>query len=278
VLNAASVFGGEMKTCSVSGAYMAENAETLVPQGLTEAQFSGAQAKGQLGVAFAKIEKGEIKKYAKIADGVNDNGDSFTLIYQGLVQVGRSQKHSIDVLKTQASGRFTHYNAGFNSPLLQDLMEQAKWKFGRSSRPSVAAGTAAKASVGAMSDEDVATLFVVIKDDLAKEKGINIKGVNTALDKEVFQNIGDRIGYTAIEVSNKVSAYRATGKKLSVLKKKALRNKPVLPKKPSQPAVPKEMARKKTGITWESEPNGVPTQATVALEEEILAKVAKRVL
>lgn len=231
-----------MKTCSISGAFMAENAETLVPQGLTEAQLSGAQAKGQLGVAFAKVAKGEIKKYAKIAEGTKADGTTFTITYNGQVKVGKVMKHSYDIAKLKPGGAPQFFSAGENSAFLQQIMDEATWKFGNASTPTVAAGpNPVTASVGAMSDEDVSTLFVVIKDQLAKEKGINIKGSNPELDALVHKEIGERVGYTAQEVHAKIEAYKATGKKLSALKKKALKDKPVIPKKPKPATVPDEV-------------------------------------
>lgn len=81
---------------------------------------------------------------------------------------------------------------------------------------------ASSTSVGSMSHEDVAAMFVKIKDDLAKEQGLNIKGANPELDKVVYQKIGEATGYTAAEVKGKVDAYKAQGNKLSALKKKVL--------------------------------------------------------
>lgn len=110
--------------------------------------------------------------------------------------------------------------------------------------PPVAPGSS---SVGSMTDEDVATLFVAVKDKLAAEKGVNIKGANPALDAEVYAAIADKTGYTPAEVKAKIDAYKATGKKLSALKKKTL---------------------KSGKNTPDPEPNGVPTVADQAVAEE----------
>lgn len=111
-------------------------------------------------------------------------------------------------------------------------------------------------SVGSMTDEDVATMFVQVKDKLATEKGINIKGSNPDLDKEVFEAIGKQIGYTAAEVKAKVDNYKATGKKLSALKKKTLKKSgdPVTVA-PATPVNPHPV----------SAPNGVPTVASTPI-------------
>lgn len=82
----------------------------------------------------------------------------------------------------------------------------------------------ASASVGSMSNEGLATMFVLIKDKLAADKGVNIKGANAALDQEVYAAIGDKTGYTPTEVKAKIDAYKAAGNKLSALKKKAIKN------------------------------------------------------
>lgn len=94
---------------------------------------------------------------------------------------------------------------------------------------------AGSGSVGSMSHEDVSAMFVKVKDDLAKEQGLNIKGANPALDEEVYKAIGDATGYTPAEVKAKIDAYKAAGNKLSALKKKVLagtKKVPVIAKDP----------------------------------------------
>jgi hypothetical protein len=90
--------------------------------------------------------------------------------------------------------------------------------------PSAPAVSTASASVGTMSHENVAAMFVLIKDKLATEKGVNIKGANAALDAEVYDAIAAKVGYTATEVKSKIDAYKAAGNKLSALKKKVLKD------------------------------------------------------
>lgn len=120
-------------------------------------------------------------------------------------------------------------------------------------------------SVGSMSHEDVAAMFVKIKDDLAKEKGLNIKGANAALDEEVYKAIGNVTGYTPAEVKAKIDAYKADGNKLSALKKKVMAGNKKVPtgntaQQPSnapKPLVPSEATPKP-----DPKPHGVPTVAT----------------
>lgn len=324
MLSESTPFGGQEKTCSVSSAFMAENAETLVAQGMTEAQFSGAQAKGQLGVAFAKVAKGEIKKYQTIGVGTKPDGTEFKITYQGKIKIGKSEVDSYEVLKTSPGKSPQFYKAGENSAFLQQIMDEASWKFGHASKPTLP-GPAATKSVGAMSDEDVAILFVKTKDTLAKEKGINIKGANPALDKEVHDIIGGKTGYTGAEIAAKIEAYKATGKKLSALKKKVVKKEPTLPPKPKPATVPEEQkpwmppandpfpdasdhylhiyekwidggnpgeiafikkiakdtdgppslmqsaqkALHNKGLDWSDKPNGVPTQLTVEVVDQV---------
>lgn len=143
--------------------------------------------------------------------------------------------------------------------------------------PAVTPGST---SVGSMSHEDIAAMFVKIKDDLAKQQGLNIKGANPQLDQLVYSKIGDGTGYTAAEVKAKIDAYKADGNKLSALKKKVLAGTKKVPEGKPIPA-------KQTGDNSplaspttkakqpDPKPNGVPTQATPKLADQIKAKVKK---
>lgn len=125
-------------------------------------------------------------------------------------------------------------------------------------KPAVAQGST---STGSMSNEDVATMFVKIKDQLATIKGVNIKGSNPELDAEVYKAIGDAIGYTPTEVKLKIDAYKATGKKLSALKKKALKQsgKPKDKPGPAVPSVLPEAVVAGEATQPDSLPGGPPT-------------------
>lgn len=79
-------------------------------------------------------------------------------------------------------------------------------------------------SPGAMTDEDAAILFVKVKDDIAMDKGIPIKGANPQLDSLVYKRIGELTGYTPEEIEAKIVSYRSSGKKLSSLKKTVIRD------------------------------------------------------
>jgi hypothetical protein len=137
-------------------------------------------------------------------------------------------------------------------------------------------------SVGSMSHEDVAAMFVKIKDDLAKEQGLNIKGANPQLDQLVFSKIGDKTGYTAAEVKAKIDEYKAEGNKLSALKKKVLAGTKKVPEGKAQPtkatpAAPLNVPTATNKPAADPKPNGVPTTATPKLADEVKAEVKKEV-
>lgn len=112
------------------------------------------------------------------------------------------------------------------------------------------------ASVGSMSDEDVSAMFVSIKDTLAKEKGLNIKGANPELDKEVYDAIAAKTGYTGAEVKAKIDAYKAAGNKLSALKKKVLSGSKKVP---------------------DPKPHDVPTKATATIVNDVVKDITDKV-
>lgn len=122
----------------------------------------------------------------------------------------------------------------------------------------------AVASTGKLTDEDVAQMFVKIKDDIAKELNINIKGANPILDNKVFEKIAKQTGYKALEVKQKIDRYKASGKKLSALKKKTLG-------KTSKVEVPKT-APKPPADAPKVDPTLVPSQATV---DKVVNEVVK---
>lgn len=111
-------------------------------------------------------------------------------------------------------------------------------------------------SVGSMSDEDVATMFVSIKDGMAKEQGLNIKGANPELDQQVYKAIGLKTGYTAAEVKGKIDQYKAAGNKLSALKKKVLSGSKKVP---------------------DPKPNDVPTKATATIVNDVKKTIVDEV-
>ncbi len=147
---------------------------------------------------------------------------------------------------------------------------------------ATAAVNPASESAGSMSDEDVSAMFVKIKDDLAKEKGLNIKGANAELDALVYKEIGEKTGYTGIEVKGKIDAYKAAGNKLSALKKKVLAGTKKVPEGKPQPtkatpAAPLNVAQATSKPAQDPKPFDKPTVATPKLAEEVKAAVAAEV-
>ncbi len=143
---------------------------------------------------------------------------------------------------------------------------------------ATAAVDAGSESVGSMSHEDVAAMFVKIKDDLAKEQGLNIKGANPELDAVVYKAIGGKTGYTPAEVKGKIDAYKAQGNKLSALKKKVLAGTKKVPEGKPQPTHASPAAPLNTGHSTnkpvqDPKPNDVPTVATPNLANEIKEEV-----
>ena len=137
-------------------------------------------------------------------------------------------------------------------------------------------------SVGSMSHEDVAAMFVKIKDDLAKEQGLNIKGANPELDQVVYKAIGEKTGYTSAEVKAKIDAYKADGNKLSALKKKVMSGSKKVPEGKAQPtkatpAAPLNTDHHTNKPAQDVQPNGVPTTATPKLADEVKAAVQQEV-
>lgn len=146
--------------------------------------------------------------------------------------------------------------------------------------PAVTPGST---SPGSMSHEDVAAMFVKIKDDLAKEQGLNIKGANPQLDQVVYNKIGEATGYTGAEVKAKIDAYKADGNKLSALKKKVLAGTKKVPEGKPQPTKASPAAPLNTPTVTnkpapDPKPNGVPTTATPKLANEVKAEVKKVVV
>lgn len=165
------------------------------------------------------------------------------------------------------------------SPIDQAKAPKVKVDIGATSAPVPApAVSTGSDSVGSMSHEDVAAMFVKIKDDLAKEKGLNVKGANPALDLEVYKAIGEATGYKSYEVKAKIDAYKADGNKLSALKKKVLSGTKQVPTgkapqkaaAPSKPLLPTPEAHKP-----DPKPNGVPTVATAGVTNAAKVEVKK---
>lgn len=205
---------------SAAWEYPASASEGL---GVTEAGFESANAAGSWETVAAKSAKGELKANQIIAEGVDEVGDEWRILSTGdddkwLVQIKTDGKwgptnkfQSKDWVEKNAFG-------GDGGPGLG-----VKWKF-KTTKGSPPAVSPSSTSIGAMTDEDAAKLFVQIKDDLAAKRGLNIKGVNKALDDAVYKKIAELTGYKPEEILAKVERYKANGNKLSALKKKQMKS------------------------------------------------------
>lgn len=145
--------------------------------------------------------------------------------------------------------------------------------------PAVPAGSTSK---GSMSHEDVAAMFVKVKDDLAKEQGLNIKGANPQLDALVYAKLGEATGYTPAEVKAKIDAYKADGNKLSALKKKVMAGKVQVGSTKPQDTKATPAAKLNTPTATNTpvqdpQPNGVPTVATPNVANEVKKQVQQTV-
>lgn len=262
--------GQDEETCSVSFAAQ-QQAVGGVSSLQTEAEYHKSKQLGEWGVIKAKLAKGEIPDGTKILSyeapktgirgyfHVGGGGKLLQTFYY------KGKKSSNPGSVTTAEGFIKNPNLITSIPQSVSPKVDAKlpaadpsnappptfWTAAPVPAPAVNPGSP---SEGSMSDEDVATMFVQVKDKLATEKGVNIKGANPALDAEVYKSIGKQTGYTAFEVKAKIEAYKATGKKLSALKKKTLKG---------------------ASKTPDPKPHGVPTVATTTTTEKAKQEVKK---
>ena len=211
----------QQKTCSITASYMAQvkaSKETLLEQGfMTETQWNDIQHLGTWGVIKGKAAAGTLEP------------GGFAI----LKSVSSKETH---LLGWDKENGFYHKVSGapkkpvsefYVESLVKKSANQGSdldWEWLGNTTPKPTIGIGSK-STGAMADEDIAKMFVETKDSLAKEAGINIKGANPLLDLKVYDAIAKVTGYSPTEVKAKVDAYKATGKKLSALKKKTLKAK-----------------------------------------------------
>lgn len=232
------------ETCSYTFAAVANNIDSLKANGLTEADLSDMSKMGEWGVLKGKIAQGQIPHGQKLFTGLSS--------LDQLVVVHWNEELFKLQLKFPGSAAQDLFK---DLTTFEDLWLKSKgyeWTLGKATKKMDVSPNST--SVGALTDEDAAALFVQTKDALAKEKGIlDLKGKNKQLDTEVYESIGQQTGYTGLEVKAKVDAYKASGKKLSALKKKVLKKEKNVPK-----------------------PNGVPIAATKESVNEAVEKVAAK--
>lgn len=244
----------EGATCSIATKIISANDYKMRSSGMTEADFARADKAGQWAALQGKVLRGEIRPGTLVATNESKSfditfrvgSDGKTLESKAIPKYGSGLGYVSNTAEVSFDGVAEHG--------LQQNTFQIKGKFAKAKQEANHVIQTSSNSVGAMTDEDVASLFVKTKDDLATSKGIGIKGANPALDNEVYGAIAQSVGYTKAEIAAKVKAYKDSGKKLSALKKKVL-------KKPKD--VPK--------------PNGVPIEATTKVKEDVVKKVEEKV-
>lgn len=246
--------GQDDETCSVSF-----SAQQKIVGGIsspqTEAQYSQSKILGEWGVIVAKLKREQIPDNTKLIAFESSKVRGYLLPWsQKQVKVVTYVDGKKNETKLAFSTVESAYlkNASFKKSIPGSAKPRAE-KVIASPTPSPAVNAGSK-SVGSMSDEDVSAMFVKIKDDLAKEKGLNIKGANPELDAVVYKAIGEKIGYTPDEVKAKIEAYKAAGNKLSALKKKVLLGTKKVP---------------------DPKPNEVPTKVTATVTNAAKEEVKK---
>lgn len=249
--------GKDDDTCSVSFAAQQKVVGGVSSQ-QTEAEYNASKLLGEWGVLKAKVATGQIATGTKLMTFADQSDPELRgYLYAKGQAVWQKVYHGKHLIQDQAS-----------TPVKGEGVIKANlWNVAIPSASPAAATPSTPVnsgsdSAGSMSHEDVAAMFVKIKDDLAKEKGLNIKGANPELDQLVYTAIGEKTGYTTQEIKGKIEAYKAGGNKLSALKKKVLLGTKKVP---------------------DPKPNGVPTKVTAtvtnaaktAVEEVVAAKPAK---
>lgn len=269
-------FSGEKyDVCSYTTALKASNATK--PAGMSEQQWEKSKQKGSFGVAQGKHMAGELKNGDAFAfqTVVLDQGKYRTtrFSFSGPNQIvadiryftpdGTLYKKSLDALTGE---EFNFLYIGEDT--LKFVGPKGKFMPGPAVDPKVN-------SVGKLTDEDMSAMFVKTKDDFAKAKGLNIKGANPALDLEVYDSLAKFTGYTAKDVAAKIERYKASGKKLSALKKQVASGKKVVPTPPAPGSAEEAMQAFKAAV---KKPNALDASAMPTIEttekavDDLLAK------
>lgn len=269
-------FSGETyEACSYAMQMKAEKK----PADMSEYQWESSKHKGSFGVAQGKYEAGELP-----------DGDAFAFktveLHGGKKNLEKISFHGeSDLIQVELRVFYNGVEAvseGYVDYLDADMFEQMY--FGSKTLQFVgpkgkllpkSAVNLAEESIGKLTDEDMATMFVKTKDDYAKAKGINIKGANPELDKEVFDSLSKFTGYSAEDVTAKIERYKASGKKLSSLKKQVLSGKKVVPTPPAPGSTQEAFDAFKKAV---KKPNVIDASAKATVEttekavDDLLAK------
>jgi hypothetical protein len=213
---------------------------------LTEAAFEGMVQAGGWDVVQARIAAGTMPKGVDFLRITNSSG---SIVKQAQWSGGNNftvqfVKHSNPAIQ----GTKSVWTKSELDEVIQDALDKElgssdlRW-LGTKQPKAVIDNASTK--TGALTDEDAATMFVKTKDELANQWGVSVKGANPKLDDAVYQAIAKKTGYTAQQLLAKVDRYKQSGKKLSSLKKKVLKDKPTLAEK-SLPPPPSAAASQET--------------------------------
>jgi hypothetical protein len=256
-----SAAGGD--TCSFTAAFQAQH--VVKPEGMAEADWEKLKIQGEVGALLGKMDAKDLLTgtYFKNEAGETIQFDGFGFNYHN--EHGEIIEPEINLDIPGSSG----------SDYMYIKIKENEMKKVGSPPPSVFAGSE---SPGHMTDEDISVLFVKTKDTAAELKGINIKAASPHIDDEVYEAISKVTGYTVDETKAKVAAYKASGKKLSVLKKKVMKDDSVyanaLSKAQKKPAGPVVVHPAKA---VPDVPESVPTVASPAAEKQAVGHVAQQV-
>ena len=237
--------GVEGQTCSYSASAMAQAADALKTKGMSEKDFETAKTKGEWGKWLGKIATGDVKNGTVFFRGKSAVGEEARIVW--------SADSKMAAVRVKKGSKVTDYLT--EPEKIENWLDLKTWSWKSPGAPAPAVPTNS-VSFGKLTDEDIAAMFVKTKDELAKSKGIlDLKGVNKALDSEVYASLSKFTGYTADDVLAKIERYKSNGNKLSALKKKVMSGKKTVPNVPVA-----GKASEKAVSAWEAQAEKVVTK------------------
>lgn len=235
--------GLSSQTCSYTSKFISDNAEKFKAAGMSQADYQTSLVQGHFGMILGKEFDGSLKVGTVLyrAKHLTAKGQELRVTFIGDAKV--SVAHSLDG-KVVFDDKMTL--GMFKGQFLDNPNSKWSYRVPTEQNPTVAAHST---SPGSLTDEQAAIMFVKTKDDFAQAKGINIKGANPQLDAEVYESIAKVTGFTPAEIKAKIEAYKASGKKLSALKKKTVAKQATTktPEPTDKPSVPEPAPTKAPG-------------------------------
>lgn len=243
-------------SCSYVAQHLAKNADYLKAKGLSEASYEKSVWKGELESVLAQDFTG-IEADVLIGVAERTSIGAFTNEVKSLQYRFYRRANGQITMQSKSTTTGEMNRVVLSESDFRDLLDTIdngsfKVKFGTKAKMSdLPAVESNPTAVGKMTDKDMAALFVKTKDDFAKAKGLNVKGSNPLLDAEVYDSLAKFTGYTPANVKAKIDRYKATGAKLSSLKKQVQAGTYKVPDPPkavvpeSTPQLPKPAVAKK---------------------------------